>query len=193
MEQLDLVYKTFSTLDESYARSKKTRTEFITEKFGGDIEIGSAIILDVLSEGELTSQGDIEKLTFVKDIFEKIKSNASALDSLKNFAFEDHAMFNQLCQEIDNAMAESGMAHPVTQSHMFRETKDLHIHTDMHGCQYVPVDDCVFCHLSENMLGLMQQAYPMDKKMRAGDYVRLYDGMVRIVSRRTVAKTLKEM
>ena len=83
MEVLDRVYSAFSNLDRDFARSKKSRTDFILEKFGGDIDMGSMIILDAISAstGEETAE-DIQKLTFVKEIFEKLKDARDNLDSL---------------------------------------------------------------------------------------------------------------
>ena len=61
MSILDKVYTTFKRLDQDFARSKKTRTEFITDKFGGDIAIGSVIILDAIrAEGVEESPENID-------------------------------------------------------------------------------------------------------------------------------------
>ena len=51
MEVLDRVYNAFANLDRDFAKSKKTRAVFIADKFGGDIDIGSTIILDAISSG----------------------------------------------------------------------------------------------------------------------------------------------
>lgn len=85
MEQLDLVYKTFSNLERNYSRSKKTRKEYIVDKFGGDIEIGATVILDALAAGDITNPDDIAELSFVRDIFASIIANKESLDTLNSF------------------------------------------------------------------------------------------------------------
>lgn len=85
MEQLDLVYNTFANLERNYSRSKKTRTEYITDKFGGNIQIGSFLILNALSAEEFSDPEDIRKFSEVRSIFDFLLEHQDTLDSLQSF------------------------------------------------------------------------------------------------------------
>lgn len=85
MEQLDKVYSAFTNLEANYKRSKKSRQEYLKDKFGGDIEIGMMVIMDFFSGAQVTSDEDIKKLSTIKDIFAGVKKNINNLDSLSSF------------------------------------------------------------------------------------------------------------
>ena len=108
MEVLDRVYSAFSNLDRDFARSKKSRTDFILEKFGGDIDMGSMIILDAISASTVEETAeDIQKLTFVKEIFEKLKDARDNLDSLPDFKFTNGSLFQDLILTLKEVFATS--------------------------------------------------------------------------------------
>lgn len=91
MEQLDLVYATFSNLERNYSRSKKSRSEYIKDKFGGDISIGSFLILNALSAEEFSDPEDIRKFSEVRRVFDKLLENKDRLDSLASFNFDEES------------------------------------------------------------------------------------------------------
>lgn len=88
MEQLDLVYNTFANLEKNYAKSTKSRSEYVNDKFGGDISTAMFLILNALSAEEFTDPEDIRKFSEIRNIFDKIKENKDRLDALKSFNFE---------------------------------------------------------------------------------------------------------
>ena len=88
MEQLDLVYSTFANLERNYSRSKKSRSEYIKDKFGGDIPVGSFLILNALSAEEFSDPEDIRKFSEIRAIFDKLLENKDRLDSLASFNFD---------------------------------------------------------------------------------------------------------
>lgn len=85
MKQLDAVYNAFTHLEQNYKRSKKTRKEYILDKFGGDIEVGSLVILDYFAGAKLDDPDDIEKFSTIRDIFSAIKKSSANLDTLSSF------------------------------------------------------------------------------------------------------------
>lgn len=89
MDTLDLVYNAFTGLERNYARSKKTRTEYVKDKFGGDINVGSFLILNALSAEEFVDPEDIKKFSEVRRIFEFLKDNQDKLDTLSSFNLDD--------------------------------------------------------------------------------------------------------
>lgn len=89
MEQLDLVHNTFVNLERNYKRSNRSRSEYVKEKFGGNISIAAFLILNALSAEEFTDPEDIRKFSEIRDIFEKIKENQDRLDSLTSFDFDE--------------------------------------------------------------------------------------------------------
>ena len=126
MEQLDLVYKAFTNLDKSYARSNKTRSEFIESKFGGDINTGIFLILKALSSCELTDPEDVRKFSEVRTIFESIQKHIGHLDSLKDFSFKDEDFATAFISAL-NTGDELGMGIKyVTQEELYTKNKALH-------------------------------------------------------------------
>lgn len=96
MKQLDAVYRAFTHLESNYRRSNKTRREYIVDKFGGDVEIGSMVILDYFAGAKLEDPDDIAKFSAIRDIFNVLKKN---IDNLVTFeSFDD--LFNKGNQSI---------------------------------------------------------------------------------------------
>lgn len=159
---LDKVYTTFSNLDRDYARSKKTRTEFITDKFGGQLDIGSMIILDAVgADVDSDSPEDIEKLTFIKNIFDKLLAAQDTLDNLPDFQFTNGALFAELLNVVQNSIA---------QGYGFRYGSQSEVHHMEKGCVHfvskqsdgvcAPMSDCkVFHAYNEHMQGYANLFY----------------------------------
>lgn len=91
MEPLDRVYSAFTNLEANFKRSKKSRSEYIADKFGGDIDIGSMVILDSLASKNLETPEEIAKLSTIRNIFAAIKKRRNSLDSLTSFNFLDES------------------------------------------------------------------------------------------------------
>lgn len=103
MEQLDKVYDTFVNLEKNYKRSKKPRKEYLLEKFGGDINTGSFLILHALSREELVSAEDIDKMSTVRRIFNAIKDRSDRLDTIQTFNFLDGGDDDAIISALDTA------------------------------------------------------------------------------------------
>ena len=134
MEQLDLVYNTFANLERNYARSKKSRSEYIADKFGGNIQIGSFLILNALSAEEFTDPEDIRKFSFVRDIFGEINAHADSLDALESFDFKESTVVSQLKNAL-NAGQWTGMhIETCTQSELYGDSRGV-IHYDIRSAE----------------------------------------------------------
>ena len=158
MEILDKVYATFKDLDKNYARSKKTREEFIIDKFGGDIDIGSLIILDTISSqmGDATPE-DIQKFTFIKEIFEKIKESREDLNSLCDFTFTNGSLFQNFLNVLEQSYTNGTHITLVTQKSLRKRDKSaVHFVAGGGGLLESPFAKCKVLHtFNENMLGLI--------------------------------------
>lgn len=139
MDSLDLVYKTFSTLDKNYSRSKKTKEEYIKSKFGGDIDIGAMIILDALTKGSVESAEDIEKLSFIRDSFDFLKKNKNRLNSLPSF--DPHATVNNssILEVLDSAYLSGTHISVVSKEGLGRKGAVHYVATSK-GISVVPID-----------------------------------------------------
>lgn len=173
MEVLDRVYTTFRNLDRDFARSKKTRTEFITDKFGGDINIGSIIIMDAISSGDgVQTQEDIEKLSFIRDIFDKIKAFADNLDALEDFSFSDTSFAKELDTLLTQALVDgthSAMVSPRDVWSAFSGA--LHFVATPGGAVWSPVQGIKVVHCyNETMRDYMNVAYPSGISYELGKY-----------------------
>lgn len=179
MSILDRVYTTFKRLDQDFARSKKSRSEFIVDKFGGDINTGSIIILDAIhAEGLEETPENIEKMSFVKDTFAAIQANADHLDSLTSFVFTDTNVVSSFMSIL--AHAENHMAHRVRteQNVLWGATrKAVHYCCDAEGATYADPDFCtVFQCYNENMAGLLASCFKLDRELELGAYYRVLPG-----------------
>lgn len=194
MSILETVYKTFSTLDRDYARSKKSRSDFITDKFGGDISVGSIIILDAIrEEGVSDSPEDIEKLSFIKDSFAFFQENAHRLDRLETFSHCNADVFFEFLGILSKAENHMTGQFSAPQAQLWNSpAQALHYVSDISGTRYTPLEACkVYYGFNENMLATLEEtvgAYglKMGEKCRIGA-----NGKVRIIADAAVARHVK--
>ena len=168
MEVLDRVYDTFCRLERDYKRSKKTRTEFITDKFGGDIAVGSMIILDAVSSstGEETPK-DIRKLTFVKHVIDSVKANADSLDTLPDFSFSGNDLYTRLLSVLDSSLSDGTGIRTVSQADLHKKRRGaVHIIATPKETLFTPFERCTVLHAyNDAMCGVLSQ-------MRGGESLR---------------------
>lgn len=195
MNVLDRVYTTFKRLDQDFARSKKTRTEFITDKFGGDINTGSIIILDAIrAAGVEETPENIAKMSFVKDTFAQIQANADRLDTLSSFDFADNNVMQNFIDVLWKAEFHGSRQTPSEQSQLWgNKTRALHYLCTPDGSAFAPLDDCkVYAAYNENMVGLLTGAFQLDREPAIGDYFRVMLGRrLKQIQEGAVAKNLK--
>ncbi len=195
MSVLDRVYTTFKRLDQDYARSKKSRTAFITDKFGGDIRTGSIIILDAIrSEGVEETPENIAKMSFVKDIFERIRDNAERLDSMTSFCSEDSNVSMHFMNVLLRSEYHGSKQKITTQSELWGASrKALHYCSTAEGIDFVEPDDCkVFKAFNENMIGLLGGAFHCNGELQLAGYYKLLAGRrIKEIQEPAVAKNLK--
>lgn len=179
MEILDKVYNTFSHLDRDYSRCKTTRTEFILRKFGGDIDIGSMIILDAIDKDTSNSAGytseDLKKLSFVKDIFSTLKATRNSWDTLTDFSFKSSGLMQELDHLLQNAEYKGTGVRQVSQ-HVLnsKERGVLHFRCTASRAEYTPVKSCrVFHAYNENMVGHIGTMLIKPVQMELGAYYTL--------------------
>lgn len=142
---LDRVYDTFTNLERYYRRSKKSRKEYLLEKFGGDITIGSIIILDAIGAGHPETEKDIAKFSKIKTIFENIAKAASELDSISSFEFEfDQSISGKVLGLIDEVSTNRSYGKLVSQRELDRKYGALHYIVTPEGSISVPLDKCRF-------------------------------------------------
>lgn len=195
MSVLERVFTTFSRLEQDFSRSKKTRTEFITDKFGGDINVGSIIILDAIrAEGVEETPDNIAKMSFVKDTFARIQANAAHLDSLASFSFADTDILGTFVDILCHAEAHESGQESVTQESLWSSKKKaLHYVSTAEGTTYADPDHCtVFQAYNENMAGLLAGLFKPDRELQLGGYYRvLPGGRLKTIQAGAVAKNLK--
>lgn len=168
MDVLDRVFTTFSNLDRDFKKSTKSRTEFITDKFGGDIDIGAMIILDAISSstGDETPD-DIRKLTFVKHIIAGVKENKDVLDTLPDFSFSGNDLYTRLISVLDTSYSEGTGVSVISQAELHKKYSGVvHFVSTPKGTKFVPFESCKVVHVyNDNMLGILST-------MRGGEHLR---------------------
>lgn len=176
MEVLDKVYNTFKNLDRDYSKSKKTRTEFIEGKFGGDIDIGSIIILEAIGSEEPTSPEDIKKFAFIKDTFNAIRRNRKRLESLPNFASigKDFSEFESLKELLYKSIGDGQKQWKCTQQQLQKRSdkQSLHYYVTPEGTYYSDLNEVnVFRVYNEHIAALLQESLNMRIKPELDSYL----------------------
>ena len=179
MEILDKVYGTFKRLDQDFARSKKTRTEFIKGKFGGDIRIGSILILSAI--GTPSDSADIEKLSFVNDIFAKLLEAQDRLDSLPNFKFESTDNVIELLKFIGDNHSKYIGVQEMEQETLYKKYGALQYHCGLDGSVCASAGSPLVFVYNENMEAYMQ-SLGWDVKGAVGTCFHINDGVLRPVT-----------
>lgn len=179
MSILERVYTTFQHLDRDFARSKKTRTEFITDKFGGDINTGSVIILDAIrAEGLEETAENIAKMSFIKDTFACIQANADHLDALTSFAFTENNVVGAFMDILSAAELHGSNQERLPQTTLWGwSPKVLHIYSTAEGTSYADPDNCaVFRSFNENIAGLLGAMFKPDAPLVLGGLYKVLPG-----------------
>lgn len=180
MEVLDRVYNAFSNLERDFGRSKKSRTAFITDKFGGDIDVGSMIILDSISIGsDDYSAEDIEKLTFVKDTIDAIKRLEGKYDQLASFnALSGVDPATELFDMLDKADMRGKHIKPVTQKELRRlYPGTVHYDCNQFGGEYTPLSSCKVFHIyNGHMENLFRSCFNVQTALEKGSYMTIKSG-----------------
>lgn len=104
MTQLDKVYNSLANLEKNYKKSKKSRSEYIADKFGGDFDTGSFLIMSALSAQEFADPEDIEKYSKVREVISVLRAHKDHLDSLTTFDVEEQADASMLLSALDSTL-----------------------------------------------------------------------------------------
>lgn len=132
---LDNVYSKFTNLEKDYKRTKKSRSKFIIERFGGDIVVGSTIILDAIYEENPTTQEDIAKFSVVKDIISNILKAKDDLDYLESFDFSNDMSIATIIDRLLSSV-DMGQTTIVSQRDLYKHVGALHFYVGLDGVQY---------------------------------------------------------
>lgn len=193
MEVLDKVYTTFKNLDRDFAKSKKTRTEFIVDKFGGDIDIGSMLILDAISSSSGSENvEDINKQTFIKQIFEKIKENRDKLDMLENFTFSEDSFVSKFSSLLRKSLVAGTGNYYISQEELYKKSGCFHFVSTQNNGNIMDVkDNCKILNaFNANMANSIGAAMKTD--VSVGDIYHVINHVTfEKVSRSTATSMLK--
>lgn len=189
---LDNVYQTFTNLDALYDEGKRTRTEFIKQKLGGDIGIGITVILDYLSSQDYTSVDDIEKLSRVKEVFQQIRANIDRLDDIPDFESMAGENLTTVKELLLAAEKQSGNVVCLTQKELYSSTKAFHIRANLHETLYTPIEKCsAFFVYDRNIKAAIEKLYDVKGSIEIGDFAVVKGQTVKSVSRQTAVKYIK--
>ena len=153
MEQLDLVYSAFSNLEKNYHKSTKTRTEYIADKFGGDIDVGSFVILHRLGNAQLSDPEDFRKLSEIRKIFSAIVDHKDVLDAIPSF----DALTMDECIDLGSALSiaeeeGTGISYIPQETLYKKKGKPLHYLVDNKSIKVAPFNICKYVNLFSNAM-----------------------------------------
>lgn len=153
MEQLQAVYNTFVNLEKNYARSKKTREEYLTEKLGGDVVVGSFLILHALSKLDVREPKEIEMLSYVRTFLDHVRKNKDNLAGLTSFDFSDDSEVNVIFDTLSAAEKAGTKIEVKTQQAFAKETKrGVNCCATVKGITLVPLNSARYLRLFTDWL-----------------------------------------
>ena len=158
---LEKVYDTFTNLERNYKRSKKSRKDYLLEKFGGDIRVGSVIILDAIGAEHPETDEEIEKFSTIKTIFENILKSENELDSLTSFDFQiDQSISGKVLSLIDKVSSKRASCTSISQRDLCKKYNAVHYAVTPEGSYCAPLDKCRFIGTyNEGMVFLTEQLF----------------------------------
>ena len=136
---LDAVFKTFSKLEQNYARSSKDRQSYIEDKFGGDIEMGSFLILHALSKESITSPEDVEKLSFIRKTFDYLLKHKDHINALSSFVPNDNSLGDSMLNALRSGYESGTKVLIQEQTVLNKRYGAYHFHARAHDVQYTPI------------------------------------------------------
>lgn len=170
MSTLDKVYQKFENLEEQFLSSGQSRTDFIAERFGGDLEIGVTILTDAIMKDNLTESKDIERFSFLKDLFSFLLKHKDTIDMLPGFdvATEDISEIEDILSKLALTMTTPYHAPVLSQKELYEQKGLLHYEVTPDSVTYTTLDNChAFYVSSENFAILLKaiKGVPTNLKM----------------------------
>lgn len=181
MSILEKVYCKFANLEEAYSASscKKSRKEFITDLFGGNVDEGAAILTEaIICENPSTTE-ELEHFSFVKDLFNFFIKNINDLDDrvasfddiLNDISSENDAFGNleMIMDSISKVKRPVNTYECISQQEMYNACSALHYSITPDSVHFVTLDNCVLHKiLSKAHAEICVRMYNSDKKLTIG-------------------------
>ena len=161
MSTLDNIYGKFLSLEDNYLSSGLTRKEFVLQLFGGDIEIGATILTDAILKEGVSKAKDIEKFSFLKDIFSFFIKQKNNLDFMSTFnnPLDNNEITNDtdILNKLVITLTQPVHAPIFSQKDLYKENQALHYVVTPDSIKYVSLDDChAFKIMNENFAILLK-------------------------------------
>ena len=148
MEQLDKVYSTFVNLEKNFARSTKTREEYLLDKCGGDFDAGPFLIMHYLNSQPITEPADVEKLSAIREILDKIQKTKGHHNNLANFNFLDEEVSVSITDILVSSMCGGSGVTVMTQEDLHKKHKHLHYRCTPDSATVTFLGTCKFYNTS---------------------------------------------
>lgn len=159
MLQLDKVYNTLLNLDTDYSSTVgKTKYEFLCDKLGGDVEIGSTLILCYFAKFEFENPDDIKKFMEIKKLLEYFKTVGEDINTASSFGIVVTEADNFI--EMLRGHRNSGNIYKMSQEELYNTTGALHLECTPEHAKFTSLDDLLYYNIYDrNMIRLMQTLY----------------------------------
>lgn len=166
MNILEKVYCSFRDLELNYDNSI-SRKEFILSKFGGDIDIGSTIIIDaIMNEGINTAQ-EIEKFSYLKDVFAFFSKIKDSLDKLTSFNIDlqkpETVLSNNVLSLLEDTKNRLFVKPLISQKELFQKHKAIYYYITPEESHFIDCTDnscSIFKVISPTMMTIMKLIVP---------------------------------
>lgn len=180
MNVLKRVYYSFKDLELQYDNSIP-REQFILQKFGGDIDIGSTILIDTIMAEGVTTADEIEMFSYLKNVFTFLIKIKDSLNTLKSFDIDLEKPEKILTENLYKLLEETRdcmIKKPIKdQKDLFENYKAIYYYITPKKSLYV---DCtentsvsVFKTISPTMIQIMKLLMPKNTtQLKPNTYYR---------------------
>lgn len=159
MSTLDKIYQKFENLEVQYLSSGQSRTEFIAERFGQDLEVGVTILTDAILKENPSEAKEIEKFSYLKDLFSFLLKHKDSIALLPSFEITTQEAFDigDVLSKLSLTMPKPYYAPAFTQKELYEKIGVLHYEVTPEDVNYAALNNChVFNVSSENFAMLLK-------------------------------------
>lgn len=169
MSTLDKIYQKFENLEEQYLNSEQSRTDFIAERFGQDLEVGITILTDAILKENPSEAKEIEKFSYLKDLFSFLLKHKDNMDSLSSFeaTTEEVSNMEDILSKLSLTITQPYTPSVINQKELYEKTGALHYEVTPDSITYVSLDKChAFYASNENFAVLLKTVNDVSSNLK---------------------------
>ena len=169
MSTLDKIYQKFENLEEQYLCSEQSRSDFIAERFGQDLEVGITILTDAILKENPSETKEIEKFSYLKDLFSFLLKHKDSMESLSSFETmtEEVSDMQDILSKLSLTITKPCTPSVTSQKELYEKTGALHYEVTPDSISYVSLNQCHAFYVSnENFAVLLKTVNDVSSNLK---------------------------